>query len=292
MTCDAFRVAVLGGRGATEATALHAGACADCRRWLARFAEGEAIWRTDEPQRLAASVIAASTGPACERARSLLAGEPDGPLARLDRDLVAAHLEQCAPCRDVAADLGALSMALPDLAVLDPGPGFTERVLAVTSRRPAAARGVAWWRGRWAVWVARPRFAWEVAYVATLCWVVVLGGPVTAWEWSASKVAAVAERPLPERVLELRVDVPSLKTALVSEAAPRVGAVEGMAARLAGRMVDLWRTGAAWIERLADQVRVALGAAWQRALTWFGEMWKDEPDARTEPGRGAVRSTR
>jgi hypothetical protein len=141
-------------------------------------------------------------------------------------------------------------------------------------------------------WVARPRFAWEVAYVATLCWVLVLGGPVAAWEWSASKVASVAERELPERVLDLRVDVPSLKTALVSEAAPRVGAVEGMAARLAGRMADLWRTGAAWIERLADQVRVALGAAWQRALTWFGEMWKDESDARTEPGGGAVRSTR
>jgi len=292
MTCDAFRTLVLGGQDARGAAAqAHEAECADCRLWLARFVEGGSIWEADPPARLTADVLAASADAACGRARAHLTGERDEPLPAFDRGLVDAHLERCHTCRAFASELDATLAALPALARLDPGPGFAERVWARTSRRPAAARWADWARALWAGWLARPRFAWEAAYVATVCWVLAFGGPITAWEWSRSTVATIAERPLPEKMVEWRSRMPRFDTARVAEAVPSVDAVETVASRLAGRIATLWRDGAAWVRHLSDRLYAAAGVAWQRAVEWFDQLRGQRRGAPTEPGAGPVRST-
>ena len=94
------------------------------------------------------------------------------------------------------AGVEAVVRDLPLLADMDPGPGFAERVLMATSRKPATEG----WRtrvaGAWRAMVRRPRFAWEAAYVATVCWVLVFGNPVGAIEWSATSIRAVARERL------------------------------------------------------------------------------------------------
>ena len=124
--------------------------------------------------------------PAVRRAcapRSLLPDLTDGALADLDRQLVQAHLEHCAPCRSLAVTMGWAGPVLPQLAVVDPGPAFTAAVLARTSRRqrlalpapqarPAGLPGLMDRLGRWwgerilqpgfaAAWRTRPRWCWS-----------------------------------------------------------------------------------------------------------------------------------
>ena len=64
---------------------------------------------------------------------------------------------------------GFLGQELAGLAELEPGPSFTEAVLARTSRRSSLGR--VWRRFRsetWPALVHRPRFAWEAAWCITL----------------------------------------------------------------------------------------------------------------------------
>ena len=89
---------------------------------------------------LSTAVVARTGSTACARARTLLGAAFDEPLAAPDRTLVAGHLETCAACRAVAAALDEAATALPELAEVDPGPAFTARVLAATSRRPVVGR--------------------------------------------------------------------------------------------------------------------------------------------------------
>lgn len=126
-------------------------------------------------------VLARTTGSACDRALEKLPDLADGHLAELDRQLVQAHLEHCASCRSVAVVLGWVDPLLPEMAELDPGPAFTAAVVRRTTgaEHPltrAARRGATvgpagvldrvarWWQRQ----LTRPRFALEVAYVATV----------------------------------------------------------------------------------------------------------------------------
>lgn len=291
MTCDAFRVRVLGEDGALDAAAAaHEAQCASCRRWLARFAEGTALWRTEPSASLAEAVMAGSGG-ACERAMARLAEDRDQPLPPFERRLVAAHLDRCRQCRAFAAELEALLAGLPELAALEPGPGFAERVWASTSRRPSAARWADRLRRGWDRWVRRPRFAWELAYAVTVCWVLAFGGPVAAWEWSKSQVTTIAARPLPERVLVLGDTVPQLRAALVSEAAPAVNAVEGMPSRFARWLEKRWAAAAVWANHVLVRFEAAFDDARQRAVEWFRQLAGRDGGEPTEPGAGPVRSS-
>jgi len=73
---------------------------------------------------------------------------------------------------------------LPLLADMDPGPGFTERVLLATSEQPVPEGWRARAAGTWRNLVRRPRFAWEAAYVAT-----VAGSCSSATRWAPSSGA-------------------------------------------------------------------------------------------------------
>ena len=122
----------------------------------------------------------------------LLGAAFDEPLAAPDRTLVAGHLEACAACRAVAAALDEAATALPELAEVDPGPAFTARVLAATSRRRAGGRFADRWRAAWAALVGRPRFALEAAYALTLVLVLAGGNPLAAWERTVAQVRPIA----------------------------------------------------------------------------------------------------
>ena len=136
------------------------------------------------------NVMARTSGSPCERACSQLPDLADGLLEDLDRQLVQAHLEHCTGCRSVAVVLGWVQPMLTDMAVLDPGPSFTQAVVMRTSGAvhplaKAARRGETvgplgvidrlgrWWQEQ----MFRPRFALEVAYVATAVLVLLTSVP-------------------------------------------------------------------------------------------------------------------
>lgn len=138
-------------------------------------------------ERFVQEVLARTSGSGCSRALAMLPDLAEQGLPDLDRRLVQTHLEHCASCRAVAVVLGWLGSELPALAVVDPGPAFTARVLAATStaaavqaerRRLVGAAGLMDRLGRW--WgqqILRPYFPLQVAYAATVILVLLTAGP-------------------------------------------------------------------------------------------------------------------
>ena len=203
-SCDAF-LASLGERldgtlaGAEREAALaHRQECADC----AELADALAAEGADAPD-LCGSILARTSGSACDRAQPLLCARLDGELDALDAQLLVGHVRGCAECATLGRVLERMAQELPLLAHADPGPWFVERVLARTSRRPR--------REPWAVrlgaavsrWLERPRVALEGAFLATALIVIPLLAP-------SSPVSD-----LPERVAELpREIVPVHRRAL------------------------------------------------------------------------------
>jgi len=175
------------------------------------------------------------SGMTCDDVRAAALDPGLQPRDWMRRPEVDAHLRRCEQCRDWLEAFGAgehlwaaepadsfadavlartagveaLLAELPSLAEMDPGPGFVARVLLATSQRPAASGWLDRWADAWRALVRRPRFAWEAAYVATVCWVLIFGNPVGAWEWSASNIGSVAWERLGGPVNELRADLES-----------------------------------------------------------------------------------
>jgi len=192
------------------------------------------------------NVMARTSGSPCERACSQLPNLADGVLEDMDRQLVQAHLEHCTSCRSVAVVLGWVQPMLTDMAVLDPGPAFTQSVVARTSGAvhplaKAARRGETvgplgvidrvgrWWQEQF----FRPRFAMEFAYVATV--VLVL-------------LTSVPGAPLQNEARQAREMV---------QAGPRSFPLIG----------DLMIFGEDQIDKMADEVRDYTGNRWQNLQT-------------------------
>jgi len=289
--CRAFQEAVFAagdGRALVAGRpdlAAHHDACAGCRSWLAAFAGGTEAAAADAA--FAASVMARTTGGACGRARELAAAALDEPLASMDEALVAAHLETCAACETVVKAMAASVAALPALAEIDPGPAFTSRVLAATSRRPARARAFDGWRRQWAALVSRPRLALEAAYALTLVLVLVAGNPLSAFEWTATRVEPLVQRASgPVEALDAGVQALRERVAggvTVSGASASLGATWADWARQAWN--DLVASVAAGWSRLA----AALESAVARVGQWTREVFGAVASAATEPGAGQVR---
>lgn len=158
-------------------------------------------------EKFVGEVLARTSGSPCLRAADLLPDLNDGALADLDRQLVQAHLEHCAGCRSLAVTLAWLDPLLPKMAELDPGPAFTERVLARTIRMaPGVAAGPVvepggfgpaglmdrlgrWWQGR----ILRPIFPLQVAYAATVVLVLLAGTPLSPFRAAPGKILATVQ---------------------------------------------------------------------------------------------------
>jgi hypothetical protein len=159
-----------------------------------------------------------------------------GALARLNLD----------PTGDVFADI-------------DPGPAFTARVLAATTR--ADVRGPLAWRMLWLSLVRRPRFAFEAAYLLTLVFVLVAGNPLAAVGRTMDRAEPLVERIEPSaraigaRVVEMRGVGSSVRDvgSGFSRTIPSLAALaRRVAAPLSGwltRLAAVARSAAAWLER-------------------------------------------
>jgi hypothetical protein len=227
-----------------------------------------------------------------------------------------AHVRHCAACQDwldafnagarvwtsVPADdftdrviartagLDAILRGLPVLADMDPGPGFTERVLRATSM----TRDPVGWRARasagWRALVRRPRFAWEAAYVATVCWVLLFGNPVGAIEWSATNIGAVARERLGPSATELRAGLETWRATLNPESPSARGTPAGAMAGPAPPVLRAWQASADWVRGVAASVAEAFSTAWEMVIEWFARVLGEPSNPSTEPPAGAARS--
>lgn len=300
MTCDRFQAAVLASDDVVVdltrqgTLAAHAAHCADCRGWVAAYAEGAAEWLNGGADDLTGGVVAMTSGTVCQHARRRLTAAPD---ARLEADaaaLVASHLARCGECRAFVSAWTLVSAALPTLAESDPGPGFAAAVIARTSRRPAAA-----WRGRLRALgsrlVRRPRFAWEVAYVVTLCWLLVVGSPVAVLDWTTARLGAVAADTVPAGVRDARghvqARVQTWREWLDEEVARASGAVgDGTVAAgdyargVQDRVAQTWTRAVSGIGDL-------LASSWQAVVEWvtrvFGGRGSDPREPPATPARSS-----
>jgi hypothetical protein len=248
------------------------------------------------------------------RAAALDPGTVPGDWAR--RPDAAAHIEECPSCRDwlealatgeqawaaepadrfaaqvIARTAGveAVVRDLPLLSDMDPGPGFAERVLMATSRKPAPERWRARVAGAWWAMVRRPRFAWEAAYVATVCWVLVFGNPVGAIEWSATSFRAVARERLGPPVNDLRADLEAWRGRLAPGPAAPGGEAAGARIEPVPPVVRAWEAATNWLRGLTASVVHAIALAWERVTSWSEPRAGGRPAAPGEPPADAARS--
>ena len=152
----------------------------------------------DVPADLASAILARTSGPACGRAQEFLCDLVDGALAPAEARLVESHVEHCPRCAALGATLAWMRMELPQMAELEPRPEVVPAILDATVRvrpRRTAVRSALvaaaerWWQHV----VARPRFAWEAAYVATLIAVLLFGTPVSPFRGVPSRALAAIQ---------------------------------------------------------------------------------------------------
>ncbi|MFO7693360.1 MAG: hypothetical protein R6V57_09775 [Vicinamibacterales bacterium] len=240
----------------------------------------------------------------CDHVRATVLDPGTVPGDWVRRPDAAAHIQQCPACQDwldafaageqawaaepadafaaqvVARTAGveAVLLDLPLLSAMEPGPGFAERVLRATSQKPAPQG----WRARaaaaWPALVRRPRFAWEAAYVATVCWVLVFGNPVAAIEWSTTNIGAVARERLGPPVLELRADLEAWRAKIAPEPPQAPPAVR------------TWQAAGSWLEALTAPVVEVFRLAWESVADWFERAGGQSSGPSTEPPEGAARS--
>ncbi len=165
--------------GERSAAERHARSCRGCAGLL-RLARGEEGIGAPAPDAgFARSVLDATTGPACERAREKLSETVDGPLDPRVARMLDLHLGHCPDCLAFASAMQMLRQILPAAAEIDPGPAFAPAVLqAVRASRPAAPRRRFLLRPFWERLVRRPLFAWEAAYAGTVLFALVFLNPL------------------------------------------------------------------------------------------------------------------
>lgn len=256
------------------------------------------------------------SGVTCDQIRAAVLDPGTAPERWLRRPDVASHVKGCTSCQDwfdafaagerawvsepadtfaagvVAHTTGVEEVVrdLPSLAEMDPGPGFTARVLMATSWKPAPEG----WRARaaavWQSLVRRPRFAWEAAYVATVCWVLLFGNPVGAFEWSASNIGAVARERLGGPVEELQADLETWRARLATDSTPAAGAASGGQAEAAPLALRAWQASTAFVQRLTGPVLDVIKTAWERVAGWVVWLVGQFTPAPTEPPADSARS--
>jgi len=283
-----------------ERLKAHAAGCLRCKE-LETLATGDArLPAIEPPDDMVASIMAQTTGGACDRALLLVSerldlaavrdvstesrvGAPSGvgaPSAAEPDPLLEMHLESCAECARVAGALERLQRELPAMAEMQPDPGFVGDVLAATVGA-AAAEGAAGPAGVVAAagvaapglhLVSRPSFDWRE-------WV--QGLPL------AARVSTFFERlgQRPRLAFE-GAFVGSLALMLV------IGMPSAGVAELPSRLMAEVRLARLEVpsgvtenfERVAEVGR----AAWSASTDRLGERWGEYIDIR--PDRAALRS--
>ena len=256
------------------------------------------------------------SGITCDQIRTVALDPGTGSADWARLPVAAAHIQQCPACQDWldaftagerawasepgdafaaevitrTAGVAAVLRDLPHLAELDPGPGFTDRVLLATSRKPAPEGWRARASGAWRALVRRPRFAWEAAYIATVCWVLVFGNPVGAIEWSTANIGAVARERLGPPVEEFRADLDTWRGRLAPKPPAAPDAAAGTQTEQAPAVVRAWQAATDWLRGLTASVVNAVALAWDEVAVWFERLAGRPSGPATEPPADAARS--
>jgi hypothetical protein len=280
------------------------GACRRAEELLAERLDGKAPSRSLAP-------TPDSAAPESGVAANLLVG---GNAA--DAALLESHLEHCAACAAIARSLAVAAETLPSLAAFDPGPSFTAAVLAATSRAEAeelrhvrikphatyvgasAAHVAERIATLWNSWLARPRFAFEVAYVATILILVIVGNPASRLQAASERtvVAAAAgferaREAWPAAVarvtpsIEVPVSVRALRSTAGSLIAQRAASMGGLGGAWS-RALAQWSVTWEWIRGTASGVAAR---AWEALKGIRDGVWQSFNGPATEPGRPVAR---
>ena len=130
----------------------------------------------------------------CEKFEAALEDYASGDLPRRDAERLTAHLESCHECREALEDArlsGRLATVFSE--AVDPGPGFTRRVMAQID---AAER---WVREQRSFWRPIEAWSWRLAFSAALAIALLFAYDL--------KTASVAPTPATQTVSAQQTDV-------------------------------------------------------------------------------------
>lgn len=249
---------------------------------------------------MTAAVLAQTTGPACQRALTLVGGQPDEALDAQTAALVVGHLEHCAECRAIERTLTEARAVLATLAEIEPDADFTAHVVAATSGRRVSARRPMWtslsrrwaWAGAlrerttsaWERVLARPRLSLELAYLATVLVVIVIGNPGLIADALGARTSSLVAGGAGSAIAG--AGQPGIVT-------PRVGSGMPAFVERAMREVEIKRASAAkgW-NWFVDRTAKLVAASWNWLRGLFGWLEPQTPHpAQTEPPRVPVRAS-
>lgn len=211
------------------------------------------------PHDLVGSVLARTAGSACGRAEEILCDFVDGVLGDEDAKLLAAHLEHCGTCQALAAALRELDGVLAGFAAFDPDPAFLLDVLAATTGREATP---SWLPAGWRNWlqslVERPRFAFEVAYVGVVLFVLVFGNPAMTVQAASARTASVARTEISRVRDALPAALSIFPVKEMSQGASHLLSLAGIDGGALSPRVVVQDVGASW---------------WDRAFGTWSRLW-------------------
>jgi anti-sigma factor RsiW len=283
----------------------HAEGCAECGELLRaaarqragstdRFGASDAGPDAQSPYDLVGPVLARTAGSACSRAEEILCDFVDGALGDEDATLLAAHLEHCEKCQALAAALTELDGVLAGLTAFEPDPSFLADVLAATTGREAAASWLpAGWRNRLQSLVERPRFAFEVAYVGVVLFVLVFGNPAMTVQAASARTASVARTEISRVRDALPAALSIVPVKEVAQGAGYLWSLAGKDGRASSPRAVVQAVSASWWERAfgtwsglwtfvrgtVDSVLADLQARWTELRTGLGTMMGSKPPA-------------
>jgi len=258
-----------------------------------------AILTPTQRRAMTMAVLAQTSGSVCERATTLLGGQFDEPADEQTSALLAGHLEHCDSCRAVAHTLTDLRPLLASLSSIEPASNFTADVIAATSGRRTAARIPAWSRlsrrWTWAVtfgdraasaWqrvLARPRLSLELAYLATVLLVVVVGNPGLI----ADALGARANGPAGGDATTAVVGVRQPGTAAQASRTMMPTFVQRAILEVERKQESAAKGWSWFVERTSQW----LSASWDWLRGLFGWIRTEDPPARTEPSKAPARAS-
>jgi len=180
----------------------HLARCDRCRELESLARAGLPDLEAAEDPELTDAILNRTSGRACGRAHELLPDLADGQLAGADAELIGLHVEHCGACEALARTLGWLREELPEMASVEPAPGFVAEVMrATTGRGRAWAERIESVRAFFAGLVRRPRFTLEAAYVGAIVLFLVFATPFSPLRDVPSRALALT-RVNPVEVIE------------------------------------------------------------------------------------------
>jgi hypothetical protein len=265
--------------GERSAAEDHLEKCPSCRKLLEVTTGGIDILPEEMREGLTRSILdCTSCGPACPRVASLLWEFAGGEQSSEESHLIALHLDHCAGCRSIAAELAGIQAVLPAMAEIDPGETFTREVVRITSGKHAyrpdlRTRLEGWWNRM----VQRPRFALEAAYVCTVLLIFVLSPFLPFRDLALQTVPSKALYPSAKYIASIWMDakaplsIQAQKVASAAASSNRAvsATLSGLAERSARASSHALNESLQRIEGWNLKEAGSLGAFWDRLSGWI-----------------------